>query len=113
VANTSQAFSQLPQPLTRDSTLRPAACRAEQFKRPVVLHDPASDQVGNHPLGQNRAATAPVVWGRAGKLAGRLVMHQVRQANVLLPRSLIGKGEVDVALSADGRAANVVRASFK
>jgi uncharacterized protein (TIGR03437 family) len=35
------------------------------------------------------------------------------QANARLPRSLIGRGEVDVALTVDGKPANVVRVSFK
>lgn len=35
------------------------------------------------------------------------------QCNVNLPRSLAGRGEVNVALTIDGRAANTVRVSFK
>ncbi len=35
------------------------------------------------------------------------------QANVRLPRTLIGRGEVDVMLSVDGKTANVVKVSFK
>src|SRR5262245_40388968 len=35
------------------------------------------------------------------------------QLNVRLPRSLIGRGEVDVALMVDGQAANVVQVNFK
>jgi uncharacterized protein (TIGR03437 family) len=35
------------------------------------------------------------------------------QGNVLLPRSLAGRGEVDVALTADGKAANTVRIAVK
>ncbi len=35
------------------------------------------------------------------------------QANVRLPRSLIGRGEVDVVLAVDGKTANAVRISFK
>ncbi|MEO6723923.1 MAG: hypothetical protein ABIP14_01355, partial [Blastocatellia bacterium] len=35
------------------------------------------------------------------------------QLNVRLPRSLAGRGEVDVMLSVDGTAANVVRVSVK
>jgi len=35
------------------------------------------------------------------------------QINVLLPRSLAGRGEVDVVLSADGKNANTVRVSIK
>lgn len=35
------------------------------------------------------------------------------QINLLLPRTLIGRGEVDLTLTADGKAANTVRLSFK
>jgi uncharacterized protein (TIGR03437 family) len=35
------------------------------------------------------------------------------QANILLPRSLIGRGEVDVALTVDGQPTNAVRASIR
>ena len=35
------------------------------------------------------------------------------QINVLLPRTLVGRGEVDLTLTADGKAANTVRLSFK
>lgn len=35
------------------------------------------------------------------------------QANVLLPRSLSGRGEVDIVLTVDGQAANTVRVSIK
>ena len=35
------------------------------------------------------------------------------QANILLPRALIGRGEVDVTLSVDGKLSNVVRVNFK
>jgi uncharacterized protein (TIGR03437 family) len=35
------------------------------------------------------------------------------QVNVLLPRSLIGRGEVEVVLSVDGQAANPVRVSIR
>jgi uncharacterized protein (TIGR03437 family) len=35
------------------------------------------------------------------------------QANVLLPHALAGRGEVDLALTADGQAANIVRVSIR
>jgi len=35
------------------------------------------------------------------------------QVNVLLPRSLIGRGEVDVVLTVDGKASNTVRVNIK
>jgi len=35
------------------------------------------------------------------------------QVNVRLSRSLVGRGEVDVALSVDGKAANIVRVSIR
>ena len=37
----------------------------------------------------------------------------VDQINALLPRTLIGRGEVDVATTIDGKAANVVRVAIK
>jgi uncharacterized protein (TIGR03437 family) len=35
------------------------------------------------------------------------------QVNLLLPKSLAGRGEVDVTLNVDGQAANTVRVSIK
>jgi len=35
------------------------------------------------------------------------------QVNVLIPRSLIGRGEVDVVLTVDGKPANTVRVAIK
>ncbi len=35
------------------------------------------------------------------------------QVNVLIPRSLVGRGEVDVVLTVDGKTANAVRVSIK
>ena len=35
------------------------------------------------------------------------------QVNLLLPRSLAGRGDVDVALTVDGKAANIVRINIK
>jgi len=35
------------------------------------------------------------------------------QVNARLPRSLIGRGEVEVVLTVDGKAANTVRISIK
>ena len=35
------------------------------------------------------------------------------QVNVLLPRTLSGRGEIDVALTVDGRASNTVRINIK
>ncbi len=45
--------------------------------------------------------------GAQGSLAG------LDQINVRLPRSLAGRGDVDVALTVDGKAANVVQVNFK
>ena len=45
--------------------------------------------------------------GPQGQYAG------LDQINVLLPRALIGRGEVDVVLTVDGKAANTVRVAFK
>ena len=46
----------------------------------------------------------------AGALDGFVGLDQV---NVSLPRSLIGRGEVDIALTADGQAANTVKVTLK
>ncbi len=45
--------------------------------------------------------------GAQGSLVG------LDQVNVRLPRTLAGRGEVDVAFTADGKAANMVRVNFK
>ena len=45
--------------------------------------------------------------GAQGSLVG------LDQVNVRLPRSLAGRGEVEVSFTADGKAANVVRVNFK
>ncbi len=45
--------------------------------------------------------------GDPGEFAGQ------DQINVRIPRSLIGKGEIDLALTVDGRAANAVRINVK
>lgn len=53
-------------------------------------------------------ATADVLYaGPQGSFAG------LDQVNVRLPRSLIGRGEVDLALIVDGRMANLVRVSVR
>ncbi len=41
--------------------------------------------------------------GAQGQLVG------LDQTNILIPRSLIGRGPVDVVLTVDGKAANTVR----
>ena len=50
---------------------------------------------------------APVGYAGAQGLVG------LDQINVELPRSLVGKGEVDVLLTADGKIANTVRINIK
>jgi uncharacterized protein (TIGR03437 family) len=45
--------------------------------------------------------------GRQPEFAG------LDQVNVLLPRELAGRGEVDVVLKVDGHAANLVRVNIK
>jgi uncharacterized protein (TIGR03437 family) len=51
---------------------------------------------------------APVTFaGAQGEFVG------FDQVNLRVPRSLIGRGEVDIALTADGRVANVVRVNIK
>jgi rhodanese-related sulfurtransferase len=46
----------------------------------------------------------------AGAVPG---FHNLDQVNLRLPRSLAGRGEVDVTLSVDGKSANVVRINIK
>ncbi len=46
----------------------------------------------------------------AGEQGGFVGLDQL---NVRVPRSLAGRGEVDVSLTVDGRAANPVRVSFR
>jgi uncharacterized protein (TIGR03437 family) len=51
---------------------------------------------------------APVLYaGAQGALAG------LDQVNVAVPRALSGRGEVDLALTVEGKAANVVRINIK
>jgi len=52
--------------------------------------------------------SAPVIY--AGEQGGFVGLDQI---NVLLPRSLCGHGEVEVALTVDGKPANTVRVSIK
>ena len=50
----------------------------------------------------------PLVYaGAQGSFAG------LDQANILLPRTLTGRGEVDITLNVDGKISNVVRVNFK
>ena len=54
------------------------------------------------------AESLPLVYaGAQGSFSG------LDQANILLPRTLIGRGEVDVTLNVDGKLSNVVRVNFK
>ncbi|MGE0132928.1 MAG: hypothetical protein AB7U82_33025 [Blastocatellales bacterium] len=41
------------------------------------------------------------------------VFAGLRQANIRVPRSLAGRGEIDVVLTVDGRAANTVKLNVK
>lgn len=52
----------------------------------------------------------PATVGYAGIQGDFIGLDQI---NILLPRSLIGRGEVDVVLTIDGQAANTVRISVK
>jgi uncharacterized protein (TIGR03437 family) len=45
--------------------------------------------------------------GAQGSLVG------LDQVNALIPRNLIGRGEVDVVLTVEGKAANTVRVNIK
>ncbi|MDQ3014035.1 MAG: hypothetical protein M3X11_25440 [Acidobacteriota bacterium] len=51
---------------------------------------------------------APVSF--AGAIAGFAGLDQI---NARLPRSLVGRGEVDVVLTVDGQAANTVKINIK
>lgn len=53
------------------------------------------------------AATEVLFAGKQGSLAG------LDQVNLLLPRTLAGRGEVDIVLTVDGKAANTVRVGIK
>jgi len=65
--------------------------------------------------GSLSAATATVGGGDANVLyaGAQGVLAGLDQANLRLPRSLIGRGEVDVVLTVDGKAANTVKVSVK
>ena len=53
-------------------------------------------------------ADAPVLYaGAQGRLTG------LDQVNVLLPRSLAGRGEIDLTLTVDGKPANLVKLSVQ
>jgi hypothetical protein len=80
---------------------------------------PGTDQVFLIPFGTGLrfGATAAATIGGAnaevlfaGAAPGFVGLDQ---ANVRLPRSLIGRGEVDVVLTVDGKTANTVTASIK
>jgi uncharacterized protein (TIGR03437 family) len=60
------------------------------------------------------AVTASIGGTNAGVLyaGGETGFVGLDQVNVLLPRSLIGRGEVDVVVTADGKAANTVRVAI-
>jgi uncharacterized protein (TIGR03437 family) len=48
--------------------------------------------------------------GYAGAQGGFVALDQV---NALIPRSLVGRGEVDVVLSLGGRVSNIVKVSIQ
>lgn len=88
--------------------------------RPIDL-GPATDQVflilfGTGLRGRSSLSTATALIG--GENAEVLYVGPqgdfvgLDQVNVRLPRTLAGRGEVDLALTVDGRASNIVRASF-
>jgi uncharacterized protein (TIGR03437 family) len=45
--------------------------------------------------------------------AGPSSLAGLDQLNALLPATLVGRGEVDLVLSVDGKAANTVKLTFK
>jgi uncharacterized protein (TIGR03437 family) len=88
--------------------------------RPISL-GPATDLVYLILYGtgfRNRSAL-PAVTCRIGGVDSNVIFAGAApgfvgldQGNVLLPRSLAGRGEVDVVLTADGKAANTVRVAI-
>jgi uncharacterized protein (TIGR03437 family) len=83
---------------------------------------PATDQVFLilFCTGIRNRTSLPAVAGRVGKIDARALFAGAApgfvgfdQVNLSLPRSLAGRGEVDVALSVDNRAANTVRISVR
>ncbi|MBL8169609.1 MAG: VCBS repeat-containing protein [Acidobacteria bacterium] len=61
-------------------------------------------------LGGASVALDPAKFEYAGSVEGLVGLDQV---NVQLPRSLVGRGEVDLMLTVDGKAANIVLISVK
>lgn len=100
----------------------PSKQAAQRLETPVIDLGPATDQVFLILYGTgvrynsglaNVAATmggtnAQVLYaGAQGSLVG------LDQINVLIPRSLIGRGEIDVALAVNGKPTNTVRVAIK
>lgn len=65
------------------------------------------DRLGQAEIRIGGQVLKPIYAGRQGSFAG------LDQVNVLLPRALNGKGEVDVVVKLDGKTANTVKVSFK
>jgi len=64
------------------------------------------------------AASVPRVPGPAGKWQGEPLIQApdfvgLGQVNIRLPRSLPGRGEVDVELTVDGKTADTVRVNVR
>jgi uncharacterized protein (TIGR03437 family) len=83
---------------------------------------PATDQVFLVLFGtgiRNRSALSTVnarIGGVESQVAfagAQGALFGLDQVNLLIPRSLIGKGEVNVALAVEGRAVNLVRANLR
>ena len=83
---------------------------------------PATDQVFLIPFGtgfRNRSALTAVTCKIGGTNAEVLYAGPqgdfvgLDQSNVRIPRSLKGRGEVDVVMTVDGKTANTVRVSVK
>lgn len=72
-----------------------------------------SHNISARPLAQDNQSgshhrSAEVLYaGPQGDFAG------LNQINVRVPRSLAGRGEVDIALTVDGQAANVVKVNIQ
>jgi uncharacterized protein (TIGR03437 family) len=106
---------------TGEQVFEPVAQFDQSLNRFVAVPidlGPASDQVFLILFGTGMryrtVATASIGGTDSPVLyVGPSVFVGLDQCNVSLPRSLAGRGEVNVVMTVDGRAANTVRASFR
>ena len=119
----------------------PAAAQAQRIKsdnsqnfEAVATFDPAQNRAVTIPIDLNSDQVYLALYGTGIRLRSTLTnvtasiggtslplayagaqgsFVGLDQANILLPRALIGRGEVDVTLNVDGKISNVVRVNFK